>query len=201
MASVNDTQYTLVDANSYEAERKVPVPLPNEGYFFNDGQLKMTVKGLSRSYATRLPGFVYLTNKRLVLIAKERTSDFDTFEILFEEVASLKAKLIALPRVAGYVCHTFNGDRIEVELAFAQTSHCQTYQDYMKMIIVTAAGHNLAPEENGIMEAARIQYIDLPPSYKDVTAGVTDPILEETPIETAFSNPSASSPPQSAPAY
>jgi hypothetical protein len=194
MANVNDTQYTVIESTYHEGERKVPVALPNEGYFFNNGQLKMTVKDSSRRYATRLPGFVYLTDKRLVLIAKEATSDFDTFELLFDEILSLKTKFVSLPKVAAFVCHTFNGDTIEVELSFAQRAHCQTYQDYMKMIIVTAAAHNMVPPENGLMEATRLQCVDLPPSYSDVAAGVTDPILEENPMDSA-------SPSHSAPAY
>ncbi|KAH8551343.1 hypothetical protein BGW37DRAFT_493288 [Umbelopsis sp. PMI_123] len=186
MASINDIQFKTIKLNSKEGDRKVPVPLPNEGFFFHSGRLRFTIKTNSRKYASRVPGFVYLTSLRLVLLAKEPIDSFESFQICFEEVVSLKAKLTVSPHVSAFVCNTINESGVQVELDFRESSHCQTFRDYMKMIVVTAAAQNLGPPETGLMEATRIEYVELPPSYNSVAAGVSDPILDENPSNTSL---------------
>ncbi|KAI8577172.1 hypothetical protein K450DRAFT_253196 [Umbelopsis ramanniana AG] len=193
MASINDIPYKVIQHNPNEETRKVPIPLTSEGFFFHNERMKFTVKTSSRHHATKLPGFVYLTNKRLVLIAKEPKDSFESFQIIFEEVMSLKANRTVKSTLSSYVCHTVHEHGIQVELDFHDAAQCQTYNDYMKMIVVTAAAQNLAPAETELMEATRIEYVELPPSYSTVAAGVSDPILEENPI-----HPSRS---QSIPSY
>ncbi|KAG2178251.1 hypothetical protein INT43_003504 [Umbelopsis isabellina] len=182
MASFNETDYTCFPATANEKLKKVPLPLPDEGYFFNDDGVKISVKTSSQRYATNLPGFVFLTDKRLVLIAKETKGSFDTFQILFADIMSLKAKLTLSPGVAAFVCCTLNGDTYQVDLHFADNARCQAFRDYLKMIVVTASAKNIMPAEGGLMEATRITYVELPPSYNDVTSG-SDPILEENPAQ------------------
>lgn len=182
MASFNETDYTCFPATANENLKKVPLPLQDEGYFFNNDRVKITVKTSSQRYASNLPGFVFLTDKRLVLIAKETSLSFDTFQILFGDIMSLKAKLTLNPGVAAFVCYTVNGDTYQVDLHFADNARCQAFRDYLKMIVVTASAKNIMPAEGGLMEATRITYVELPPSYNDVTSG-SDPILEESPAQ------------------
>jgi hypothetical protein len=193
MASFNETDYTCFPATVYENLKKVPLPLSNEGYFFNNDKVKMTVKTSSHRYASNLPGFVFLTDKRLVLIAKETSPSFDTFQVLFGDIMSLKAKLTLTPGMAAFVCYTLNGDTYQVELHFADNARCQAFRDYLKMIVVTASARNIMPPEVGLMEATRITYEELPPSYNDVTSG-SDPILEESPVQLNYMGNSATSP-------
>ncbi|KAI9285659.1 hypothetical protein BC943DRAFT_336962 [Umbelopsis sp. AD052] len=185
MASINDIPYQVIRHNPNEETRKVPIPLASEGFFFHNERMKFTVKTSTRHYATKLPGFVYLTNRRLVLIAKEPKDSFESFQIIFEEVLSLKASRTMKSTVSSYVCHTVHEHGIQVELEFHNAAQCQTYNDYMKMIVVTAAAQNLAPAETDLMEASHLEYVELPPSYSTVAAGVTDPILEQTPIHSS----------------
>jgi hypothetical protein len=187
MASINDIPYKVIQHNPKEQTRKVPIPLPNEGFFFHNGRMKFSVKTSSRNHALKLPGFVYLTNRRLVLIAQEPKDSFESFQIIFEDVVSLKANRTMKSTQSSYVCHTLNQDGVQVELDFHDAAHCQTYRDYMKMIVVTAAAHNLAPAETGLMEATQVNYVELPPSYSAVAAGVSDPILEENPMNSSHS--------------
>jgi hypothetical protein len=182
MASINDIPYKVIEHNPKEGTRKVPIPLSNEGFFFHSGRMKFTVKTSSRRHATRLPGFVYLTNRRLVLIAKEPKDSFESFQIIFEDVLSLKANRTIKPTLSSYVCHTVHQYGVQVELDFHDAAECQTYKDYMKMIVVTAAAQHLTPAEIGLMEATQLDYVELPPSYNAVAAGVSDPILEENPM-------------------
>jgi hypothetical protein len=150
MASFNNTRIYLNTKRPKHGEAvsiyRVPVPHPNESFYFNQESIKATVYYELGSNATICKkselASVHLTNKRLIILSQSSSmapSDterfFDTCEFQLNDFLSLKSD-IRYRKKLGFHIKTIRDKDIRLELKFNDkkaANRRESLREYIKM--------------------------------------------------------------------
>jgi hypothetical protein len=183
MVSFNNTRVYLNTKRSKHGEGvsiyRVPVPLPNESFYFNQESIRATVYydlNTSASKKSELTS-VHLTNKRLVILSQSSSmapSDtehfFDTCEFQLNDFLSLKSD-IRYRKKLGFHIKTIHNEDVRLELKFKDkkaASRRDSLREYIKMATSAMLAARGRVASNQQQTRIQLPQDDLP-SYLEAT--------------------------------
>ncbi|KAI8988211.1 hypothetical protein BDF20DRAFT_910734 [Mycotypha africana] len=173
MASFNTTKVylntrkrrTMNNKDQMMSIYRVPVPLVNEKFYFNQEAVQVIVyQKIALGSRTTLNvqeadmASVHLTNKRLIFLAQSTSiapprdqHRFDTCEFRLSEFRSLKTTLVRKKRLRFDIKTLHHGDDIRVDIKFINKEDAvkrrDALRDYLKMA-TNAIASSLTPNES-----------------------------------------------------
>ncbi|RUP48684.1 hypothetical protein BC936DRAFT_144178 [Jimgerdemannia flammicorona] len=163
-----------VDAD--RGPRKVPVPLDSaETFLYQHFPLEFTITSSTKRHTTDFRGFLYLTNRRIVLLADYPTRRFESFAVNLAEITGFRYSYRD-PRTVGIHFKTADGKRYRVELAYrpGDEGRCKLLTEFLEVIVegVTSRKQKLdeAITSVSVLRDLAIGEVELPPSYGEVVA-------------------------------
>ncbi|KAI8145539.1 hypothetical protein BJV82DRAFT_604112 [Fennellomyces sp. T-0311] len=143
MTSINQTRVCLRRINSTEYPPQfhlVPVPNPNESFYFNQEPIGATIQDVDGTQAKMETASVHLTDQRLVFILQDHSVaniTASTFQIDLEKVASIKCRLTF--RYGIQLGLFLIGDstpvRLQIVLAKKDRHRRDAFKEYLSMIM------------------------------------------------------------------